>query len=76
MHKESKFPICKKKDEAFNGEASQSPEFTECFYTPVHCKSSINDNITMIEAVVCRFFKVVPLKILQHSQKNTWLKCL
>ena len=52
MHKESKFPICKKKDEVFNGEASQSPEFTECFYTRVHCKSSINDNITMTEAAV------------------------
>ena len=41
----------------FKGEASHEPEFTECCYTRVHCKSSINDNITMVEAAVRRFFK-------------------
>ena len=31
----------------FSGDASHWPEFTECFYMHVHCKSSLDDNIRM-----------------------------
>ena len=29
----------------FSGDASHCPEFIECFYSRVHCKSSFDDNI-------------------------------
>ena len=31
----------------FSGDASHWPEFIECFYRCVHCKSSFDDNIRM-----------------------------
>ena len=35
----------------FSGDASHWPEFTECFYTRVPCKSSFDDNIRMTHLV-------------------------
>ena len=69
-------------------DASHWPEFTKCFYTRVHCKSSFDDNIRMtyllsvldgeakkaIEAVgTCGLFYVSALKTLKREFRNTLL---
>ena len=71
-----------------SGDASHWPEFIECFYTRVHCKSSFYDNIRMtyllsvlggevkkaIEAVgTCGLFYVSALKTLKREFGNTLL---
>ena len=72
----------------FSGDASHWPEFIECFYTRVHCKSSFDDNIRMtyllsvldgeakkaIEAVgTCGLFYASALKTLKREFGNTLL---
>ena len=69
-------------------DASHWPEFIECFYTRVHCKSSFDDNIRMsyllsvsdgeakkaIEAVrTCGLFYASALKTLKREFGNTLL---
>ena len=72
----------------FSGDASHWPEFIECFYTRVHCKSSFDDNIRMtyllsvldgeakkaIEAVgTCGLFYASALKTLKREFGKTLL---
>ena len=72
----------------FSEDASHRPEFIECFYTRVHCKSSFDDNIRMtclvsvldgeakkaIEAVgTCGLFYASALKTLRREFGNTLL---
>ena len=72
----------------FSGDASHWPEFIECLYTHVHCKSSFVDNIKMIyllnaldgkakkaiEAVgTCGLFYASAFKTLKREFGNTLL---
>ena len=59
----------------FSGDASHWPEFIECFYTRVHCKSSFDDNIRMtyLLSVLDGIAKKAMLKTLKREFGNTLL---